>query len=34
MRPLQRDVLVCPQAEAHEDFENMLALVLAAKPAE
>jgi len=34
MKPLQRDVLERPQAEAHEDFKNMLALVLAAKLAE
>lgn len=34
MKPLQRDIFVCPHAEAHEDFENMLALVLAAKLAE
>jgi len=34
VKPLQRDLFVCPQAEAHEDFTNMLALVLAAKPAE
>jgi hypothetical protein len=26
--PLHRDVFARPQAEAHEDFEDMLAMVL------
>ena len=34
MKPLQRDVFVRPQAEAHEVPQEVLAMVLAAKPAE
>jgi hypothetical protein len=34
VKPLQRDMFVCPQAEAHDDPQELLALVLAAKPPE
>jgi hypothetical protein len=34
MKPLHRNVFVCPQAEAHDDPQELLAVVLAAKPAE
>jgi hypothetical protein len=34
MKPLQRDVFVRPQAEAYDGPQELLAMVLAAKPAE